>query len=86
MNLGDAQLAPKTADQILDEKVKQEECRRESAVFAMNYYLKQRINDPKVGILKENYHAEAVYYCEQFDFDLEKAKAAYEADYAFEQS
>lgn len=60
--------------------------RRESAVNAMNFYLVQRINDPKVGVLIENYRSEALYYCEQFDFNVEKAKEAFEADYKFEKS
>ena len=83
-NLGGAVMAPKTAEQILNEQLKKEEFRREAAVYRMNSYLVQRINDPKVGTLTENYRSEALYYCEQFDFDFDKAKAAFEADFKFE--
>jgi hypothetical protein len=50
----------------------------------MEHYLKNRMPQRKIAKSQETYRSEAIYYCEQVDFSLEKAKLAFEEDYKFE--
>jgi len=80
----DVPMAQKTEEQILADKMKNEEWRRESAVHQMNLYMKSRMPNRKIAQSEENYRAEAIFYCEQVNFEFAKAKALFDADLQFE--
>ena len=78
------ELEQKTAEQILADKMQQEIWRREAAVHVLNMHMLARMPNRKIAQDKETYRSEAIFYCEQHDFNVERAKAAFEADYQFE--
>lgn len=75
---------PKSEEEILAERIKQEQYRRQSAVIRLELYLKSRMPNRKIGLGMEDYKSEALFYCQQADFNFEAARDAFEADYQFE--
>jgi hypothetical protein len=62
---------------------KQEERRREMALFLMEQYLREKLGYPKKG---QDYKPEARFYLSDNGFEFAKARNAFDADMEFERN
>lgn len=54
---------PRSEEEILNDRIKQEEYRRKSAVSRLELYMKARMPNRKIGLGMEDYASEALFYC-----------------------